>query len=491
MKKKVATLLCAVLMIATLAGCGSSSANGEDSIKETGTEEKEEKESIKLESADVSEVLDGYQVNTELDQSEEITLDLVGPSIFSSEEETTDLVSGIVKPGYNKIVERWNELYPNVKLNFNLCPWNDWQAYITTACLDGNADIILHGASMTDLAEDLTPYLDKEPEYQEMLYATAKRRLSDSMDQLIVTGIPATNNPIIMWVDTEKFANFGVELPDDQWTVDELKAAAEKLTGMDPVTGEQTYGFLLAFSGTGNLYYNHWFLADVYDAQIYNYGATMKDSTVNYLSEGSIKAFQTIAELAQYESPEAKEGVAVPTGFDGTNDHAIIISNVPVSDYLLMKASGLEDKYAPYPLFTIEEGEDAGKPVANMGDNNLAIYKESDAKEWAWEFIKFMTTDTVAVQWLVDNLYYPNNVDAIESVKGVLGEKTVEVLNKALGAVPEDFSPAGNNMNTVSFGPVTTNLYTAVDDVVNGRMTPEEAAHFMQDSVDEYLSTVQ
>ena len=120
------------------------------------------------------------------------------------------------------------------------------------------------------------------------------------------------------------------------------------------------------------------------------------------------------------------------------------------------------------------------------------MYKDSDAKEWVWEFIKFMTTDEVATQWIVDNLIYPNNKEAIDAVMEIIDERTADVMNRAMSTMPENFNGSTNdNFNNVSFGSVTANLTTAVDDVINGRQTAEEAAEFMQGTVEEFLSISQ
>ena len=496
MKKTVSILLSVATALAMLTGCGGTAENGtsaEASVPataETEEEKAEQVETLDIETAQVTGV--GYQVNTELDQSQEITLDIVGPGLFEyGEDGAADLATGLYRPGYGEIAERWNELYPNVKLNFNICPWSDWQSSITTACLDGSADIIMHGATMTDLTEDLEPYLEAEPEYRDQLYALATRRLTETPNVWKVSGISVYTAPIVVWIDKEKFEHFGVELPEDGWTIEEFTEIAASLTGTVPVTGEEVYGVQLPFSGGSNLWVNHMLMAYIYGAEIYQYGDTMQDCTVNYTSEESIQAFQALIDLAQYESPEAKEGGTVSSTLDGNINWAMIATNNPVSDYLLIKTTGLEDRYVAYNLPVIKKGEYEGAPAPYYGDANIAMYKDSDAKEWVWEFIKFMTTDEVATQWVVDQLVYPNNKNAVEAVETLLDERTLEVVKYAMDNMPENFNCATNeNFNNVSFGPVTNNTITAVDDVLNGRATAEEAAQFMQDSVNEYLSTI-
>lgn len=490
MKKKVlGMVLCVALVGTLLSGCGDSAGGdssenmGQDTeTEETDTNEANDSGSVQIET-------DGYQINTELDLETEITLDIVGPGVLDTGEEgTEDLISGLKKPGYNVLVERWEELYPNVTLNINTCPWDNWESYITTACLDGNADVILHGGTLIDLTEDLTSYFEADSEYQEQIYALATRRTTEHPDQYKISGVSACINPLVVWVDTEKFENFGVELPSDDWTIEDMKELAERLTGTDPVTGEEVYGMVLPFTGSQEM--DHLLVAQIYGAKIYEYGPTLADCKVNYLSDESVRAFETIAEFSQYISPVVKEGT--PAAPFGENDWAIKASSASVMDYLTMKASGLEGRYKAYNFPVVEVGENAGSPSPAFFDNNIAVYKDSDAKEWAWEFIKFMTTDKEAVQWMADTLRYPNNVRAQEFIGELLDERTASVIEQSLKNLPENYTTVTNDChNSVSFGPTVNNLRNVLTELMNGRMTGEEAAQFMQDGVEEYLSTVE
>ena len=440
------------------------------------------------------EATGGYQVNEELAAGEGTTLTYFGPGVFGTagEEGTVDLITGAEMPGYNVIIDRWNELYPNCELVINTCGWDSWQANIQTACMDGEVDIIGHGATMVDLTEDLAPYIEAEPEYRASIYATSDRMSNQDHTAYKVSGIPVTVSPAGVWLDTEKFENFGVELPTADWTYDDMLAIAEKLTGTDPVTGEASYGIQYYAAGENNLWFNHVWLASSIGADIFTYNTTPKDAVVDYTNEKSVKAFQMIKDLAQYASPEVREGVGVTKVFDGTNTWAMLMNEGLSANWKDMGAAGTQGRYYLLPLPKCTEGRYEGLPIPHAGDNNMAIYKDSPDKAWAWEFIQFMTTDEVALQWIADVGQHPNNIEAKKYVEGQFNENVLESITTALEAVPENFNNATNyNFNNVSFGPTTNNLITAVDNVINGYMTPEEAAQFMQDGVDEFLATLE
>ena len=74
-------------------------------------------------------------------------------------------------------------------------------------------------------------YLEKDPEYKEKIYQTASRLTSENMSEYKVSGVSMTVDPVVVWLDKQKFENFGVELPSSDWTYDDMLALAEKLTG--------------------------------------------------------------------------------------------------------------------------------------------------------------------------------------------------------------------------------------------------------------------
>lgn len=191
-----------------------------------------------------AEETSGYQVNEELAAAESTTLNVYGAGIFTTTgaDGAIDLISGREIPGYNELLARWNELYPNCEVVIEAIPWDNWQANITTACLGGEVDVIAHGATMIDLTEDLAPYIEAEEGYSDQICATAPRIATDDMSKYKISGMCIRVTPMVVWLDKEKFENFGVELPEDGWVYDDMLALAEQLTGTDPVTGEESYG---------------------------------------------------------------------------------------------------------------------------------------------------------------------------------------------------------------------------------------------------------
>ena len=163
--KKLTALLLALVMLLSLTACG---AKVDAPATEAAT----------APAPAPDEATAAPAANNGLDPNEKVTLHLYGTANFIDvgAEGTIDLVSGVEMPGYNELIAAWNEKYPNVEVVVETCPWDNWITSIQTAVLSGGVDIILHGATLTELCEPLDPYLQRDSEYADKLFATENRR---------------------------------------------------------------------------------------------------------------------------------------------------------------------------------------------------------------------------------------------------------------------------------------------------------------------------
>ena len=133
------------------------------------------------------------------------TLKLTGPGLFTTvgENGAVDLITGVKKPGYDVVVKRWNELYPNVKLEIEPIPWDNWKAVMQTAALSGDVDVLVHGASLVTISEPMTEFFKKYPEVEDLISmpSVRKNELDAPMTEYVPYGITVTVNPVVMVLD--------------------------------------------------------------------------------------------------------------------------------------------------------------------------------------------------------------------------------------------------------------------------------------------------
>lgn len=435
---------------------------------------------------------DGFE--PALNTDAELTLTLYGAGLFTEtgENGSIDLTSGLSKPGYKEVMARWNEFYPNVKLDIQPIPWSDWQANVTTAVMSGEVDVILHGATLAALCDDLQPYIDATEGFIDQIHMVASRYAADAPQQPKVTGISYTVTPMIVYLDTKIFADYGIELPDSSWTWEDLLSLAEQMTGTDPVTGEQTYGYkFTSRTASNNFYFNHMMLSQAYGGNIIHYADKLSDITADYKGEASMKAFEMIEKLSAFVSPDCKEGVVDDVVLTADNNVAIRIEQNPFTHYAEAEATGDVNRWVWQTLPCALEGDGVGKPTYFLGESNMAIAYNSDAKDFAWEFIRFMTTDPEIQDWIARTRNMPNNKAGRELIALSLGEERTNAAYDAISSLPYGWNNATNDcINTAFLGTLASDIYVAQDSLIKGEFTVEQAADYVQSNLDTFLGTL-
>ena len=304
-----------------------------------------------------------------------------------------------------------------------------------------------------------------------MIFATENKRFGE-LDKTMVAGIQYVIEPSIAYIDTDILSHYGVEVPDASWTWDDLIAIAEKCTGTDPVTGKQTYGVQLCYTHTQNIFQNYYQLAMAYGAAPITYGKTAEESTIDVTGEKMLDIFTKIQKLAECCAPNVREGVNVNMDLNAENDTAIRWRTLAYDQYRKAVAAGIDDHFAFIPLPVIEEGDAAGAQSTYFGSYNMTICNTSEHKDWAWEFIKFVTTNEKAVEWTLATGGIPNCGYGMELLKEKMGDKANAPM-QVLETLPDGFCNTTNVWyDNVNFGTFSTYLVTVLKDLVYGNITP-------------------
>lgn len=485
--KKIMSITLVMVLVLSLFGCG-----GNESVSNAGSNTGNHVEDSAGNNQSEDEAIE-ENIESELDTQEAVTLKIYGPGFFSESGETGAMsaYTGEMTMGYDKVLERWNELYPNVTVELEAIGWTDWRAAIQAAVLGNGVDIIAHGGLLPTLCEPLDGFLMEDPDFAEQIYSVPRYNTDEIegsvLDVPSITSIPATLNPAVMVLNKKIFEDYGVDLPDASWTWNDVVELASKLTGTDPMTGEQTYGFLMPGTNGANIIKSYQIIASAYDAQTISYGETAKDSAVDFTKESTAEVFKILSDLAESCSQDNREGVVTSRVYS-EDCYAITWSEGMVSSYLQIKDVGLEEQYIFLPLPIIEKGENAGKPSLYLGDNNLAISKTSEHKEWAWEFIKFLMTDEIALQYAQSNGWIWNTPAGVDALESVVGTDNTQMIKDILDKLPSDYNSTTNSFyDGVNFGTMSAYLSDWIREMVKGSITVEEAQNKVQESVEEYL----
>ena len=138
-------------------------------------------------------------------------------------------------------------------------------------------------------------------------------------------------------------------------------------------------------------------------------------------------------------------------------------------------------------LPSIQGGEFDGITSSHMGDWNMSICNTSTQKDLAWEFLKFMVTDEVVQQWLLDCYTVPANKAACEKLSDYMPAQYAYVGNTSpvmCSASSNDSYDSGN------FGTMANDITTVLNEMFQGNMNAEQAMEYVQKNVDDYLDTM-
>ena len=414
---------------------------------------------------------------------------MVGPGVFAAvgEDGIVDPVTGIMKPGYKDVMGWLQEEFPNVNFMIDASSWDSWQAKIQAAAAGKQVDLVLHGAAVLDVCEDLTPYIEADPWLADVLYLPhcVRHRDEQAFDVNTPTGIQFTLSPAMMMIDKKIFEDFGVVLPPPQeLTWDVLLDIIPKVTGTNPVTGEQNYGvFPFAVSDTSiykNLSNINWGL----DITVFDYAPNKFDTKFYFTSEEEIAALTKLANMAKSAPKAYLEGLG--NEFVGTEDSNIAIvmdeSNNFITKYNNTVIRGIQDRFAYVPLPISDDGTHY---TSHSGDNNLAIAKNSDNKELAWEVIKFLVTDDRVQQWLVDAMVVPNNKEGMEKLLST-ENGYAESIKMIYEVYPPNFEIFSCQYWNNGFGTSNSVGSSNLAELFAGNITPEECASNIQYALEEY-----
>lgn len=433
-----------------------------------------------------------FAAESEVISDETATLRMYGPGLFAEvgAEGVVDLISGVERPGYNELVKRWNELYPNVTLEIEAVPWDNWKAAVQTAALSGEYDILIHGNANADFCLDLTEYIEGDEEVKNNVTFYPFRRNPNNFNEVRAYGVSYCLNPIVCVVDKQIFENYGVELPTADWTYADLAEMAEKLTGTDPVTGEQTYG--LSMCKAGEAYKNYKVVGLGLNNEIFEFAEKHKDVKVNFDNPKTVEVFDMIARLGQTCSPDYLEGQDLTFSWTKQNNIAMTWLDGAFNIYNTIKANGLEDRFMFMALPLVSEGEDAGRTSSVLQDLNIAIYKETEQKDLAWAFLKFLLTDPVAQQWLVDTNSIPANMQYTTLLYDVMSEDYVGAIKQIIESNPFSFdSSASKYYDSTWFGTLQNDVVTAADEVIRGNQTSAEVVKTIQENINAYMNALE
>ncbi|MFC4600900.1 ABC transporter substrate-binding protein [Cohnella hongkongensis] len=286
---------------------------------------------------------------------------------------------------WNNIVSAFNEKHPNIKVHAVNAPTSEIDQKITSMIAGKQPLDVLFTDSTRNLSfsskgllEDLGPYLEKSDIDLENDYYV--KSLSDHMYQGKLHGLPILNMSYFVFYNKDLFDAAQVPYPTNDWTIEEFRETALKLTNAD----KNQYGYnLRPWVGTH-------FLAWAYAMGGEYFSEDGSEALVT--SPGTVAAMQFLKDLVYTD-----RSAPAPTAQAASQAGGVAFE----SGNLAMNWSGSWDiagtektpsKWAfNWGVAMPPKGESGSFPI--VISNAWGIYSKSPNKDAAWKFIDWWMSD--------------------------------------------------------------------------------------------------
>lgn len=323
---------------------------------------------------------------------QEITVMMIGDFAM---DDKTDPITGEKVKGVKVLKEKFEKEHPGATVKFVLMPWEGYTEKTQAMITSGEADVYqmpgVADFAPQDVLEPLQSWIDKDPDFNLDKFIDNQvdgwKVLGPDSKDLAIYGLPFLGDTRFISYDKKIFDDWGVEYLSDYPTIDEVAEKAKKMTGKNPKTGEKNYG--IWFRGDWSSAFTLVDLAEGQNGQ-WGTGFAWDEVKFNFDSKEMVNGLNWLLDMQQYAPKGLVSNQGNEKWLSKDNNIAIMLNQGPGDTVKPAYAQGLGDRIGIAQEFKNEEGKGglfAGSPIA--------IAKDSENKELAWEWLKFATDDFV------------------------------------------------------------------------------------------------
>ncbi|MBA2724469.1 MAG: extracellular solute-binding protein [Actinobacteria bacterium] len=333
----------------------------------------------------------------------------------------------------------------------------------------GSGDVIIPTIVSKNYALDLNTLIEKEDYDLSSFYPQVLDGLR--FDGKLV-GLTDNWDTQVMYYNRELFDKAGLDYPDGTWTWDDFVSNAKQLTeGEGP---EKVFG---AVHGT-------WFVP-IFDA-VWSFGGEVfsEDGSECLLdSKESVAGVQAVADLIE-------EGLSpTPEQLEGQSPTQLLLSGraAMVIDAGRWGAFELQEGRVDWAVAPLPKGPAGRQNFFHLG--MFAIARNSDSKENAWEFLKYMVSKE-GIQSTVDNL---QGIPARKPVakSSVITDSAIVQEHDALDPFLESLPTAHTAPYVEDFAVYIDTIGAGMDPIWSGEKSAAEVLPSVCDKVEEQIAEQQ
>jgi len=400
------------------------------------------------------------------------------------DEDTTDPTTGAPVPGIAHLEQMFETANPTIDLKIINIPFGEGATNYTaktTSMLQNNEACVYYAPGAFDFGhqgylEDLGPLVDADTDMQAAFLGDTIHAYEgwtpDNPHALL--GIPFKGGTRVIHYDSKLFTDWGVEPLNVHPTLQEIHDKAIAMTGKNPVTGEDNFGYW--YQGK----YINWQFQTIAHAMGANWGQVNDDGswTITWDTPEYLAALTWLVDMAKYAPAGALAADAMPDGFLTDSNAVGIIPEGETGYYLKAFVSdpSLADRFRTTFNLTGPDGKGGLFAV-----DPLTMSTDCANKEAGWQVIKWMTTSHDAQRYIFDQ----GNIPVINGSEDIVPE---------IAALPDADPILNANSIAEARYPWAASqprfsLQAAIEAALAGTLTPDQALKQAQQETDDWLAT--
>ncbi len=402
-----------------------------------------------------------------------------------SDQDGTDPTTGKPTVGIGHLESLFEAKHPDIDLKIVNIPYGAGAADYgpkTESMVQANEACVYEMPASYDYAhrgllQDLDVLMAADPTFKDVwegsFLENSKAWTPD--DPSATISLPGYTGLRVIHYDAKLFEDWGVEPLSANPTVDEIAEKAKAMTGINPKTGEQNYGYW--YQGK----YISWQFQTLAHALGANWGQVNDDGswTINWNTPEYVAGLTKLLELAQYAPDGALAADAMPPGFLTDQNVVAIIPEGEAGYFVQELINATPDIQQRYRTVHNLRGPDGLGGLSTVTAFTMAA--SCPNKLAAWEVLKFLTSDPD-----VESYYFDQGGD-LPTIQG--GSE----LTKSLAVLPDEEIIVTEPGHTEPRYPWAASgprwaLQAAVQAALAGTLSPEEALAQAQRETDYWLA---
>ena len=307
------------------------------------------------------------------------------------DKDTTDAATGAIAPGIDKLEAAFEAANPTIDLVINNIPWGDGATGYTPkteAMVQANQSCLYEMPGAASFAKrgllaNLDDLIAKDKDFKNVWGKQLEIDKVWGPDAQHLYYIPNNTGERVFNWDATIFADYKVEPLSKNPTLDEIATKAKALTGTDPVTGKQTYGYY--YQGK----YAVWQFLSIAHSMGADWGTIDASGkmTVNWNTPTYLKALQWFVDMAKYAPAGALASDGMPDGFL-SDDNVVAIIPEGEQGYFIQPLIANPDLQKRFRSSFNLRGPDGVGGVSTISP--VAMAASCENKDAAWTALKWL-----------------------------------------------------------------------------------------------------